>query len=304
MRAMYVNGGQPPGLMAGERARPHAAPGEVLVEVRAAGVMLTELGWYPTTHNRSGGQRTGAVPSHEFSGVVIDGDGVIGSQVFGMNDWYTDGAMADYCTAPVTAIAKKPKSLTHAESAAVPISALTAWQGLVDRAKVQRGDRVLIHGGAGAVGVFAIQVAVLQSAHVTATASADDRDFVLSLGAEQAIDYRTAGLNELAGMFDVVFDTVGGETLQRSWDLLAPGGRVVTVASTAEQSTDPRVRQSFFIVEGDGRQLDEIGMLIDGGKLRPVIKAVVAMGDLPNLYAGQNIRRGPGKMVALIGNQF
>src|SRR5215831_1120932 len=137
-----------------------------------------------------------------------------------MNDWYAQGASAEFCCAPPTAIARKPARLTHVEAASIPIDALTAWQGLFDRAHLQAGERVLIHGGAGGVGVLAIQLARLRGAHVLTTASGHDRDFLLRLGARQVIDYHTERFEDVAGNVDVVFDAVGGETLRRSWSVL------------------------------------------------------------------------------------
>src|SRR5277367_1608390 len=147
---------------------PEPRPGcrELLIRVRAAGVTATELGWYPSWHTKSGDERVAAVPCHEFSGVVVAvgkdvGSLEIGLGVFGMNDWYSDGAAADYCIAPYFAVVPKPPRLTDAEAASVPIGALTAWQALFDRAHMQPGEHVLIHGGAGAVGIFAVQLACL-----------------------------------------------------------------------------------------------------------------------------------------------
>src|SRR4029079_2565597 len=124
-------------------------------------------------------------------------------------------ATAEYCVARHSAVVPKPRSLTHTEAATVPIGALTAWQGLFDHAKLRPGERVLVHGGAGAVGVFAVQLAKLHGARVTATASARDLDFVTSLGAEQVIDYRASRFEEGVQDLDVVFDTIGGQTLNR-----------------------------------------------------------------------------------------
>jgi NADPH:quinone reductase-like Zn-dependent oxidoreductase len=174
-----------------------------LVRVHAAGVTSQELLWYPTTHDRNGGPRRGAVPGHEFSGAIAAvGDDTtgfaIGQDVFGMNDWFSDGAMAEYCIGQPS-VAKKPRRLTHVEAASVPIAALTAWQGLLDRARLRAGERVLVHGGAGAVGVFAIQLARFHGAHVTATASSRNLAFVSQLGAERVIDYQAARLKRASG---------------------------------------------------------------------------------------------------------
>ncbi len=229
--------------------RPRPAHGEVLIRVHAAGVIPSELSWYPTSHKKSGEARTGAIPGHEFSGVIVEagessGSFKVNDEVFGMNDWFSEGATAEYCVTPYTSIALKPRNLSHAEAASVPISALTAQQGLFDRAKLQRGEHVLVHGGAGAVGIFAIQLAKLHGAGVTATASASDFGFLASLGVDQAIDYRASRFEETVGNLDVVFDTVGGATLDRSWKVLKPLGRMVTVATQPKSRlgmTAPRV---------------------------------------------------------------
>jgi len=299
------NTAQPPVAVPGRAPIPKPAKGELLIKVFAAGLTPTELSWYPTSHTRTGAARTSAVPGHEFSGVVTAvGEDVgsleIGHDVFGMNDWYSNGAMAEYCTAPFFAVAPKRPSLTHVEAASVPISALTAWQALFDHAKLQPGERVLIHGGAGSVGAFAIQFAYLHGARVTTTVSARDFDFVSGLGAEQVIDYRKSPFeNRVKGM-DIVFDTVGGDTLERSWRVLQPGGRLVTVVSTAEGSTDPRIQKAFFIVEPNRKQLVEVGALLDSGKVQPVVDTVIPLSQAPEAYAGKVPKLGRGKLVVAV----
>ncbi len=278
-----------------------------MIRVCAAGVISTELTWYPTSHRKNGEARRRAVPSHEFSGVVVAaGEGVgsleIGRHVFGMNDWYSEGAMADYCVAPFFAVAPKPRRLTHYESAAVPISALTAWQGLFDRARLQPGETVLVHGGAGAVGVFVVQLAHRHGARVIATAAARNRDLVSSLGADQVIDYKESRFEDSVKNVDVVFDTVGGDTLDRSWNVLKPQGRVVTIVSALEDATDPRARQAFFIVEPNQKQLFEIAALLDAGTLRPVLDCVMPLSKASDVFAGKTPRRGRGKLVIALRN--
>ena len=175
---------------------PRPAEGELLVHVRAAGVTPTELEWMPTWTTPAGGQRPfPVIPGHEFSGEVrAVGPGVTdfaeGAAIFGMNDWYRDGTQAEYCVARAVDVAAKPRSLDHTAAAVTPISALTAWQGLIERARLSTGERVLIHGAAGAVGAFAVQIARWRGAHVIGTASAHNLDYVRDIGAEQVIDYR------------------------------------------------------------------------------------------------------------------
>src|SRR3954471_16054630 len=159
-----VDSAQGPVLVEGTAPQPQPGPGELLIQVYAVGVTPTELSWYPTSHSKTGEKRIGAVPGHEFSGVIAatgkDVDSFkTGQEVYGMNDWYSDGAMAEYCITMPSSVAAKPPRLTHVEAASVPIGALTAWQGLFDRARLQPEERVLVHGGAGGVGVFAIQLA-------------------------------------------------------------------------------------------------------------------------------------------------
>jgi NADPH:quinone reductase-like Zn-dependent oxidoreductase len=156
--------------------------------------------------------------------------------------------VAEYCVASANALAFKPRTLDYIHSAVAPISALTAWQGLFKRANLQGGQRVLIHGAAGGVGIFAVQLARWRGARVVATASFGNLDFVRSLGANEVIDYQKTRFEDTVRDVDVVFDGVGGETLDRSWEVLAKGGKLVTIASQSAESADPRARDAFMLV--------------------------------------------------------
>ena len=307
MRTMRLSdSGQLSVLVGEDGPLPQPGRGELLVRVYAAGVTPTELLWYPTTHSKNGESRSHAVPGHEFSGVIAAvGEDTVGfaidQEVYGMNDWFADGALAEYCVTQPTSVAQKPPRLTHIEAAAVPISALTAWQGLFDRARLRAGERVLVHGGAGAVGVFAIQLARLHGAHVITTASARNHAFVSQLGADQVIDYRAVRFEESVRDMDVVFDTVGGDTLRRSWGVLKPGGRMITIAADSETSTDERVKQAFFIVEPNQTQLTQIGDQLEKGDLQPVVDAVLPLTRASEAYTGEvKQRRGCGKLVVAV----
>jgi NADPH:quinone reductase-like Zn-dependent oxidoreductase len=309
MKAMRLSdSAQPPVLVEENVPRPQPGRGELLVQIYAAGVTPTELLWYTTTHNKDGDKRSRAVPGHEFSGVIAavgeDTAGFeIGQEVYGMNDWFSDGAMAEYCITQPNGVAPKPRRLTHVEAASVPIGALTAWQGLFDRAGLQAGEHVLVHGGAGAVGIFAIQLARFRGAHVMATASARNLEFVTGLGAERVIDYRAVRFEESISGMDVVFDTVGGETLERSWGVLKPGGRMITIAADSETTTDNRVKQAFFIVEPNHEQLIRIGDLLEAGDLHPVVDAVLPLTQASAAYTGEvRERRGRGKLVVTVAH--
>src|SRR5215472_2941971 len=255
--------GGPEAFAYGEVPQPRPGDGEVLVRVHAAGVISTELSWDPTWTTQAGEPRPlPVIPGHEFSGEISAlGAGVsdvsVGDLVYGLNDWYRDGASAEYCVARVADFAHKPSGVDHVHAAATPISALTAWQGLVERAGLAEGQRVLIHGAAGGVGTFAVQLARWRGARVIGTASAANLDFVRSLGADEVIDYRAARFEDVVRDVDVVFDAVGGETLDRSWKVLRPGGRLVTIVEV-EKPADDRGRAAFFIVEPSARQLDEV----------------------------------------------
>jgi len=291
MRAAYLTKqGGPDELTLGDVPRPSPGKDEVLIRVHATAVTPTEFQWAPTFRAQNGEpRRFPIILSHEFSGVVEEvGSAVkgpqVGTAVYGMNDWYANGAQADYCVAPATAVAPKPQ-LDHPRAAVVPISALTAWQGLFERGRLEAGERVLIHGGAGAVGVFAVQLAHWRSAQVIATASKHNLDFVRSLGSDEVVDYQTTPFEKVARDIDVVFDAVGGETLDRSWNVLKSTGRLVTIAAQSEAMNDPRVREAFFIVEPNQGQLTEIGRLLDAGKLRAFVEAVFGLNQAREAYA-------------------
>ena len=311
MKAIYLN--QKTGaesLIFGDMVKPQPKAGEVLVKVHATAITPTELQWYPTFHTSSGEPRPfPIVLSHEFSGVIEAlGEGVehfkTGDEVFGLNDWFTNGAQAEYCVAPATMPAHKPRLLDHAHAAVVPISALTAWQGLLEKVKLQVGQRILIHGAAGGVGIFAVQLARWRGAHVIATASAANLDFARTLGAHEVIDYRATRFENVVRDVDAVFDTVGGETLQRSWNVLKPGGKLVTVASGGAQSGEQRIRDAFMLVRADSCHLKQIARLIDAGELRVSVEAVYPLADARAAYARAQQGKMHGKIALSIATQL
>ena len=310
MRLSKVEAGKAE-FVAAEVLQPRPGAGEVLIRVHAAGVTATEVIWYPTTHAKDGSLRTNPILSHEFSGVIAEiGSDVrdfhVGQEIYGVNDWFGDGALAEFCVTTPAEIAPKPAKISHAEAATVPISALTAWQGLIDRAHLQSGQRVLIHGASGGVGVFADQLAHDRGAYVIATASARNRDFVKQLGADEFIDYTSQRFEDIAKNIDVVFDCVGGETFERSFAVLQPGGHIVTIAASAEAEAlhDDRRKNAFFIVEPNQKQLIEITNLIDKGILKPIVDAVVPLADAASAYNGTlKTRQGRGKIAIEITNE-
>ena len=307
MKAMQVNKiDQGPRLVLVELQKPEPGLGEILVHVHAAGVTTTELSWYPTTHTKSGTERPRAVPGHEFSGVITAiGKGVqdfeVGDEVYGMNDWYADGATAEFCVTVPQNIARKPATLSHEAAASVPIGALTSWQGLIDRAKLEPGERVLVHGGAGAVGLYAVQLAHIRGALVITTVSAQSIDFVKRLGADEAIDYKASRFEKEVRDVDVVFDAVGGDTLERSWGVLKPGGRMITIAADSEGTADQRVKDAFFIVVPNQKHLVEVAKQLDAGRLRAFVKTTIPMIEASAAYSGSvREKSGYGKIVVAV----
>lgn len=292
--------GGPESLRCDDAPKPSPKVGEVLVRIRAAGVTPTELLWSTSRTTPSGTPRPlPFIPGHEFSGEVAAlGDGVtsvsVGEAVYGINDWYSDGAQADYCLARAADIARKPSSVDHDHAAVTPISALTAWQALFEHARIEAGQHILIHGAAGGVGSFAVQFAHWWGARVTVTVSPANIDFVGDLGADDVIDYRAERFEQRVQGVDAVLDTVGGDTLRRSWTVLKPGGRLVTVAASEEDAQDQLTREAFFIVETRREELEEIARLIDAGQVRPVVGASLPLADAIRAYQTKPLR---GKVV-------
>ena len=306
MKAMQVvESGGGLTLIAADVRKPRPGDGEVLVQVHAAGVTTTELSWYPTTNQKNGEPRMRAIPGHEFSGVVAEvGEGVIGftigQEIYGFNDWFEEGATAEFCVTVPASIAAKPKSLTHVEAASVPIGALTAWQGFFEQSKLKAADRVLVHGGAGAVGIFAVQIAHLHGAHVIATASGRTLSLVKELGADEVIDYRGARFEDTVRDVDIVFDTVGGETRERSWKVLKASGKMISIAADGEVTTNPKVRDAYFIVRPDQGQLIEVAKLLDAGKLKTLVRAVIPLKDTALAFEAKAPGAGYGKTVIAV----
>src|SRR5258706_2522301 len=263
MKAIRLHGrGGPDRLVYEDAPQPHPGPGEVLVRVYARGVIANELKWDETYQTSAGSPRALPIPGRDLSGVAEEvGPGVTtlakGSEVYAILGYGRDGAEADYTIAPPNELAPKPRTLDFVQ-AAVPLSALTAWQALFEHASLAAGQTVLIHGAAGGVGVFAVQLARHAGAQVIATASARNRDFLLELGASAVIDYTTTRFEEVVHSVDVVFNTVGGDTLARSWQVVKPGGMLVSIVSprpSADAIKRHDVRFAWFVVEPNREQL-------------------------------------------------
>jgi NADPH:quinone reductase-like Zn-dependent oxidoreductase len=242
------------GLTLTDLPYPHAAENDVVVRVHAAGFTRGELDWPATWTDRAGRDRTPSVPGHELSGVVVElGYGTtgltVGQRVFGLADWARNGSLAEYTAVEARNLAPLAADIDHTLAAALPISGLTAWQGLFDHAQLTTGQTVLIHGAAGGVGSIAVQLAREVGAQVIGTGRADDRDVVLDLGAQTFLDLEADALGDV-GQVDVVLDVIGGEVLERSSALVRPGGTLVTIAEPPAVQPDDG-RAVFFVVEPD-----------------------------------------------------
>jgi NADPH:quinone reductase-like Zn-dependent oxidoreductase len=297
MHAVLASGPDPDGVTYRMVPVPAPGPGEVLVEVHATAVTAGELAWPETWP---------AIPCHDLSGVIAQvGAGVTtfqdGQAVYGLIGFDRPGAAAEYVTVPAVHLAAKPATLDHTAAAAVPLAALTAWQALHEHAHLKPGQHVLVHGGAGGVGCYAVQLAFRGGARVTATASARDSRFVTGLGADRVLDY-TGRFEDHVHDVDVVIDPVGGDTLTRSWPVLRPGGILIAIAEPPAEHHGTRgdVRSLYFTVEPDGQQLQELTSLLDTQQIRPVVSEVLELTALPGAFRAKPARHAPGKTVILV----
>ncbi len=306
MKAIRIHGrGGPDHLVYEDVPQPHPGPGEVLVRVHAAAVIATELAWGVTYQTTTGSPNPLPVPGRDLCGAIEEvGPGVTtlvkGSPVFGMLGYRRDGAEAEYAIALPGELAPKPGTLDHVQAAAVPLSALTAWQAFFDQAHLAAGQTVLIHGGAGGVGVIAVQLAHWAGAQVIATATRRNHDFLRDLGANEVIDYNTTRFEEVARGVDLVLDMVGGDTLQRSPEVIRPGGMLISIVDDQPPATLAKrnaVRFAFFIVEPNREELIQVGTLIDSGKLRPVIDTVYPLAQARQAYEQAEKGHTRGKIV-------
>jgi NADPH:quinone reductase-like Zn-dependent oxidoreductase len=308
MMALRAHARGGPEQLVYERAPvPSAGPGEVLIAVHAAAITFAELTWDLEWTTRDGKDRTPVIPSHEMSGVVAGlGAGVTGlaagDEVIGLVDFDRDGAAAEYVVMPAASLGAKPPSLSHVAAATLPLAALTAWQALVDHAAVQPGERVLVQGGAGGVGIFAVQLAAILGGHVTATGRSADSSLVRDLGAEHFIGAEPGHPGEAAGGFDVVIDTVGGAVLDGSYSLLREGGRLVTLGAPPDQDLAARykIRAMFFVVEPDAGELARLAELADAGRLQTVISQTFPLAEGPAAFESGSGARRPGKTVLVV----
>jgi NADPH:quinone reductase-like Zn-dependent oxidoreductase len=270
------------GMTLTDRPAPAPAINDVIVEVHASGFVPTELTWPSTWTDRLGRDRTPSIPGHEFAGVVTAlGYGTtglsVGQRVFGLTDWYRDGTLAEYTAIEARNLAPLPGDVDATVGASLPISGLTAWQGLFEHGRLRAGQTVLAHGAVGAVGSMVTQLAREAGAYVIGTGRAADRQAALDFGAQEFIDLEHDVLEDL-GEVDLVFDVIGGDTQKRSAGLVRTGGTLVTVVGPPEAR--PRNGRAVdFVVEFDRAPLMEIVQRVRDGRLRADIGKVATLDD-------------------------
>ncbi|MEV0159792.1 NADP-dependent oxidoreductase [Nonomuraea fuscirosea] len=270
------------GMTLAERPQPQPAGNDVLVEVHASGFTPGELTWPSTWTDRLGRDRTPSIPGHELAGVVSAlGYGTtglsVGQRVFGLTDWTRDGTLAEYTAVEARNLAPLPGDLDFTVGASLPISGLTAWQGLFEHGRVRAGQSVLVHGAAGGVGSMVTQLAREAGAYVIGTGRAADRRPALDFGAREFVDLENDTLEDVGGV-DLVFDVIGGGIGQRSAGLVRAGGTLVSIAGPPPARPADGLAIDFVVVP-DRAQLGEIAQRVRDGRLRTVIGDVAPLDD-------------------------
>jgi NADPH:quinone reductase-like Zn-dependent oxidoreductase len=288
--------------------RPEPKEDEALVRVIASGVNPADPLTLSGKYAKEFGTHLPLIPGYDIAGVVEKtgakitklkiGDAVYGYPTFG-------GGWADYITVKEWEVAVKPKSLNFVEAAAVPMGALTAWQALVDVAKLQPGQTILIHGASGGVGSFAIQIAKARGARVIATASTANQDLLKQLGADVAVDYTTTRFEDVAKDVDAVLDPVGKETLARSYDVVKKGGIVMSLVTLPDRAELKKhgIHGAAISVDSDAEDLAEIAQLIDAGKIKPIVTQVLPLNEAIAAQQQAATHHTRGKVVLRIADE-
>jgi len=286
------------GMKLVERPEPQAAINDVVVRVHASGFVGTELAWPSTWTDRLDRDRTPTIPGHELAGVVTAlGYGTtglsLGQRVFGLTDWYRDGTLAEYAAVEARNLAPLAGDVDFTVGASLPISGLTAWQGLFEHGRLRTGQSVIAHGAAGAVGSMVTQLARLAGAYVIGTGRAADRQKALDFGAQEFVDLENDPLEDVGGV-DLVFDLIGGDIGKRSARLVRAAGTLVSIVGpSGARPADGRAVD--FVVESDRAQLSEIAQRVRDGRLRTNIGTVSTLDDA--IAAFNPTERRPGKTI-------
>ncbi len=283
------------GMTLTERPELPAAINDVIVQVHASGFLPTEMEWPSTWTDRAGRDRAPSIPGHEMAGLVTAlGYGTtgltLGQRVFGITDWHRDGTLAESVAVEARNLAPLPGDVDVTVGASLPISGLTAWQGLFDHGRLQAGRSVLAHGAAGAVGTMVTQLAREFGAYVIGTGRAGDRQKVLDYGAHEFVDLENDAIEDVGGV-DLVFDLIGGDVQKQSADIIRPGGVLVSVVGPVEaRPADGRAVD--FVVESVPAQLREIAQRVRDGRIRTNIGQVVPISEAVTAVNSTDRRRG------------
>jgi len=283
------------GMKRVERPEPQGAINDVVVQVHASGFVPTELTWPSTWTDRLDRDRTPSIPGHELAGVVTDlGYGTtglsVGQRVFGLADWYRDGTLAEYVAIEARNLAPLPGDVDFTVGASLPISGLTAWQGLYEHGRLRAGQSVLAHGAAGAVGAMVTQLAREAGAYVIGSGRAGDRHTVLDFGAQEFVDLDSDKLEDI-GVVDLVFDVIGGDIGNRSAALIRAGGTLVSIVGPPEARPVDGLAVDF-VVESDRAQLSEIVQRVRDGRLRTNIGNISTLDDAVAAFNATERRKG------------
>ena len=283
---------------------------EMLIKVFAAGVNSFDGTLRSGKYAKPNGTHLPWHPGYDIAGVVEKVGGKVtkfkvGDPVYAMINILKGGGYAEFALAKETDAALKPATINFAEAAGVPSVALTAWQAMVDKANVQSGQTVLIHGGSGGVGMFAIPFSKIRGAKVLATASTANQDFLKQLGADVAIDYKTQKFEDIAKDVDVVIDGVGGETLARSYPIVRKGGMIVSLSDRVDQAQLAKygIRGTSLIVQNNGDELAQIGKLIDDGKIKVIVSETFPLADANKAEAKADLGHTRGKIVLKVRDE-
>jgi NADPH:quinone reductase-like Zn-dependent oxidoreductase len=286
------------GMTLTDRPQPAAAINDAVVEIHASGFVSTEMDWPSTWTDRANRDRTPSIPGHELAGVVTAlGYGTtglsVGQRVFGLADWHRDGTLAQYVAVEARNLAPLPGDVAFTVAASLPISGLTAWQGLFQHGRLQVGQSVLAHGAAGAVGTMVTQLAREAGAYVIGTGRAADREKALDFGAHDFVDLDNDTLEDVGGV-DLVFDVIGGEIQRRSAAMIRAGGVLVSVVGPVDARPEDGSAVDF-VVEADRNQLGEIVQRVRDGRLRTNIGITAPLDDA--LAALTSTERRTGKPI-------
>jgi NADPH:quinone reductase and related Zn-dependent oxidoreductases len=306
MKAMVVRQYGPPDFLKLEDVpRPQPKDNEVLVRVIASGVNPVDALIVSGKYAREFGTHLPLTPGYDIAGIVEQKGAKVtklkvGDSIYGYVLW--GGGFAQYDVATEREAAIKPKSLSYAEAASIPVVASTAWKALIDEAKLNPGQTVLIHGGSGGVGTMAIQIAKARGARVIATASTANQDLLKELGADVAIDYTKQKFEDVAKDVDVVLDSVGKDTLVRSYGVVKKGGFIATLVARLDQTELNRhgIRGASISVKPDANELNEITTLIEAKKIKPIVSEVLPLTDAVKALQQAATHHTRGKIVLKI----